>query len=119
MSAPLRRNASDCPTRSTPTTTPKFPARPAATPDSASSNTAASAGVTSSSCAARRNESGAGFPGDVLLAHRDTVHPLLDEFVQPGELEYLAGVGAGRHHGAAETGVGDRLQIAARSLENR
>src|SRR5690606_7736128 len=63
MSAPLRRNASACPTRSTPTTRPKPPARPAATPDSASSNTAPSCGGTCNSSAARRNESGAGLPG--------------------------------------------------------
>src|SRR4051794_16076867 len=62
-SAPLRRNASDWPTRSTPTTKPNRPARPASTPDSASSKTAAWSGATSSNCAARRNESGAGLPG--------------------------------------------------------
>ncbi|CFR86594.1 Uncharacterised protein [Mycobacterium tuberculosis] len=45
-----------------PTTTAKLPARPAATPDRASSNTAAASGVTPNSSAARRKESGAGLP---------------------------------------------------------
>src|SRR5208283_1456721 len=53
-SAPLRRKSSAWPTRSTPTTKPKLPARPAATPDKASSNTAAASGATSSNCAPRR-----------------------------------------------------------------
>lgn len=41
VSAPWRRRASACPTRSTPTTKPNPPARPASTPDRASSKTAA------------------------------------------------------------------------------
>src|SRR5690349_38497 len=60
--APLRRKASAWPTRSTPTTQPKFPRLPASTPASASSKTAASAGFTPSNSPARRNESGAGLP---------------------------------------------------------
>src|SRR5262249_32648141 len=45
--------------RSTPTTHPKAPARPASTPASASSKTAACFGSTPSRCAAARNVSGA------------------------------------------------------------
>src|ERR1700761_1115777 len=61
-SAPCWRSASAWPTRSTPTTYPKWPARPASTPESASSNTAAAAASTPSSWAARKKESGAGLP---------------------------------------------------------
>src|SRR6185369_16514916 len=61
-SAPCWLSAALCPTRSTPTTQPKWPARPASTPASASSNTTASAGSTPSACAAARNVSGAGLP---------------------------------------------------------
>src|SRR5207253_1566775 len=61
-SAPWARSAPAWPTRSTPTTRPKFPARPASTPASASSNTAASAGSAPSARAPARNVSGAGFP---------------------------------------------------------
>src|SRR5204863_6485171 len=62
MSAPCSNSASRWPTRSTPTTYPKLPARPASTPASASSKTAASAAGTFSSAAAARKGSGAGFP---------------------------------------------------------
>src|SRR5215217_347485 len=61
-SAPLRRSASACPVRSTPTTQPNPPARPASTPACASSNTAASAGCAPSMRAAARKVSGAGLP---------------------------------------------------------
>src|SRR3954452_25309596 len=46
MSAPAWVSASRLPPRSTPTTSPKLPARPAATPELASSTTTASAGFT-------------------------------------------------------------------------
>src|SRR5215213_148480 len=62
MLAPCSRNASACPTRSTPTTQAKPPARPASTPASASSKTAVSPGATSSARAPARKVSGAGFP---------------------------------------------------------
>src|SRR5262249_3149783 len=62
MSAPCSRRAAAWPARSTPTTYPKPPARPALTPASASSNTAASAGAAASASAAARKVSGAGFP---------------------------------------------------------
>src|SRR5690606_27644930 len=62
-SAPLARRSSAWPSRSTATTYPNLPARPAATPAMASSNTAASAGVTSRRRAASRKVSGAGLPG--------------------------------------------------------
>src|SRR5690606_23234388 len=48
MSAPCARSASAWPTRLTPTTQPKPPARPASTPASASSSTAAAGGSTPS-----------------------------------------------------------------------
>src|SRR5439155_26338877 len=59
-SAPCSGRASRGPVRSTPTTKPKCPERPASTPASASSTTAASAGWTPTSFAAARNVSGAG-----------------------------------------------------------
>src|SRR5215204_4607904 len=62
MSAPRSSSASLWPFRPTPTTKPKAPARPAATPARASSNTAAAAGSTPSARAAARNVSGAGLP---------------------------------------------------------
>src|SRR5215467_14808858 len=52
--APCSRSASAWPTRSTPTTRPKRPARPASTPARASSYTAAASGLADSSRAASR-----------------------------------------------------------------
>src|SRR5712691_11857728 len=60
--APCSRRASAWPTRSTPTTKPKPPARPASTPASASSNTVHSPGSNPSALAPARNVSGAGLP---------------------------------------------------------
>ena len=64
MSAPWRRAAPRrWPTRSTPTTQPNPPARPASTPATASSNTAHVRGLDAqSAAAAARNVSGAGLP---------------------------------------------------------
>src|SRR5262249_35786129 len=61
-SAPCSRSASACPTRSTPTTNPNWPARPAATPASASSKTAASPASSRSTRPRARTVSGAGLP---------------------------------------------------------
>src|SRR5581483_4364058 len=61
-SAPWRYSASFWFARSTPTTRPKFPARPASTPARASSKTAHLAASRCSMRAASRNVSGAGFP---------------------------------------------------------
>ena len=61
-SAPCFFRASACPVRSTPTTKRNLPARPASTPASASSKTAASCGPSPSARAAARKVSGAGFP---------------------------------------------------------
>src|SRR5579863_4008939 len=62
MSAPCARSSAAWPTRSTPTTRAKPPARPAATPAWASSKTAAWCAVTWSMSAAARYVSGAGLP---------------------------------------------------------
>src|SRR5579859_2952845 len=62
MSAPCSRSSAAWPTRSTPTTRAKPPARPAATPAWASSKTAAWCAVTWSISAAARYVSGAGLP---------------------------------------------------------
>lgn len=56
--------------------------------------------------------------GDVLFAQRHAVHPLLDEPVQTGGREHVAGVGARRHHGHTETRGRDRLQVAPRPVEH-
>ena len=62
-------------------------------------------GATPSSCAARRNESGAGLPAMFSLPQRHAVDPVLDELGEPGQFEHLAGVGARRHHRDAESRV--------------
>src|SRR5260370_9299870 len=62
ISAPCCFSASACPTRSTPTTNPKPPARPAATPASASSKTTAALSLSPRARAPARKVSGAGFP---------------------------------------------------------
>src|SRR4030095_10082498 len=60
--APWCRSSSTFPLRATPITSPKFPLRPAWTPEMASSTTTARGGATPSCCAARRKVSGAGLP---------------------------------------------------------
>ena len=62
MSAPLPASASGFPIRSTPTTSPKPPDRPACTPEIASSKTIACDGATPSNSAALRYVSGDGLP---------------------------------------------------------
>src|SRR5699024_9915381 len=62
-SAPAFASASAWSSRFTPITYPKLPARPACTPEIASSITTASAGSTPSACAPARKVSGAGLPG--------------------------------------------------------
>ena len=54
----------------------------------------------------------------MLLAQRHAIHPLLDEPVQTGDLEHVAGVGARGHHGDTQTRGRDRLQVAPRPVEH-
>ena len=96
------RSASACPTRSTPTTSLNRPARPAATPASASSNTAASSGRTSRHRAAARYMSGAGFPARCSRCGDDAVDADLEQIRDPGRLQHLAAVGACRDDGASQ-----------------
>ena len=67
MSAPCASSASRWPTRSTPTTKPKAPARPAATPASASSNTAASARADAERLGGGEEHVGRGLAGELPL----------------------------------------------------
>ena len=83
-SAPCARSASAWPVRSTPTTQPKCPARPASTPASASSNTAAWAGSAPSALAAGQERVGRRLPGEVLALGDDAVDPHLEQILDAG-----------------------------------
>src|SRR5215212_6424916 len=67
-SAPLPRRISGSSPRATPTTRPKPPARPALTPEMASSTTTARSGGTPSILAASSKVSGAGLPASFFSA---------------------------------------------------
>src|SRR5215212_413961 len=95
MLAPCSRNASACPTRSTPTTQAKYPARPASTPASASSKTPASPGATPS---ARAVQEGVGgwLPLQPLALGHHPVDAGLEELFDASGDQHVAGVGARR-----------------------
>ena len=105
------------PVRSTPTTKPKPPARPAATPASASSKTAASAGWTLSARAAARNVSGAGLPRSCSAAARAASIRTSNRPVETGRLEGGAAVRAGGDDRKAQARVPHRPHVQRRSLE--
>ena len=107
MSAPCASSSSACPTRSTPTTQPNPPARPASTPASASSKTAAWAGPTPS---VRRGEERVRrrLAAQVLPRGPRRRRPVLDVSAEAGHVQHLPGVRAGGDHGAAQAGVAGR-----------
>ena len=118
MSAPCARSARAWPTRSTPDDDRRScPARPASTPASASSNTAACAGSTPSARAAARNVSGAGLPA---RCSRSATRPSTissNRSSDPGRVQHVAAVGARRDDRAAAAPPGARgLHVADRAL---
>ena len=115
MSAPCSRSASAWPTRSTPTTKPKWPARPAATPASASSNTAASP-ARRRACAPRRGTCPAPACRAGAPARRRPVDPQRrrdPRCRRPSRTS--AAVGARRDHRAPQAGVARRAHEAHRT----
>ena len=75
MSAPAAPSASRLPPRSTPITSPKLPARPAATPELASSTTTASAGATPRLLGGVDEHRRVGLSGEVLARRRRCRRP--------------------------------------------
>ena len=79
MSAPCSSSACGSPWRSTPTTRPNPPARPAPTPASASSNTAPASGVHAEQLGAAQERVGGGLALEVLARDHHAVHARVEE----------------------------------------
>ncbi len=54
----------------------------------------------------------------MLFAQRDSVHPLLDEPLETGDVQHLASVGARGHYGDTQSRGRGRLQVAPRPVEH-
>ena len=115
-SAPCARSSSAWPTRSTPTTQPKPPARPAATPASASSKTAACAGADAERPRAGQERVRRGLALQVVALGDDAVDALLEQILDPRRDQHLAAVAARRDDRAAQTGLPRRAHVAHRAL---
>ena len=114
--APFARSASAWPTRSTPKTTPKRPARPACTPASASSNTPACAGSRPRARAPARKVSGAGLPARCSRSASDAVDYDFEELGDAGRNQDVTSVGAGGDDGAPQPGAECGPEVADRAL---
>ena len=116
-SAPSRRSASLWPVRSTPTTKPKPPARPAATPASASSKTAASTGWTFERPRCGKKCVRSGLAPKLFRCGAGGVDSHLEQPVETGRLEGGAAVRAGGDDRKAQARVPHRPHVQRRSLE--
>ena len=117
VGAVLRAAPSAWPTRSTPTTKPKPPARPACTPASASSNTAACAGSTPSARGPGQERVRRGLALQVLLASATcAVDARLEQVLDAGGDQHVAAVGARGDDRAAQARVAGGLDVADRAL---
>ena len=117
MSAPAARRSAALAPRATPTTRPKPPRRPAATPASASSTTIARPGRTSQPAGGLEEAVGRRLAAQPELPDVPAVDGQLEQPVDAGGAQHGVAVRAGGDDGGAQAGGAQLLDPADRAVE--